>query len=89
MWIADFFKKTGGNKVKEYKITITDNRNYPNTLWEAKIYAPNMIEAINQAKHECCVKRVLKIYENSENFYSALLSNRRFRERFLEIYLCE
>ena len=75
--------------MKKYTVAVTDNRNYPNTIWETSIYAPNMAEAIKQAKHECCVKRVVKIYEKSENFYSALLSNRRFRERFLEIYLCE
>lgn len=75
--------------MKKFLARVTDNRNFPNTLSEFEFHAPDMAAAIKFALHNEGYKRVAKIYEKSEIIYSALLSNKKFAETFIDIYSME
>ena len=72
--------------MKKFLARVTDNRNYPNTLSEFEFHAPDMADAVKFALHNEGYKRVAKIYEKSENFFSALLSNKKGSETFIDVY---
>ena len=75
--------------MKKFHARVTDNCNYLNTLSEFEFRAPDMAAAIKFALHNEGYKRPAKIYEKGENFYSALLSNKKFAETFIDIYFME
>lgn len=68
---------------------VEDNKDYPTIIQDANICAEDMASAIKQVKRELGVKRVCKIYLSNENFFDALLSNKKHAERFVEIYKME
>lgn len=72
--------------MKLFLARVTDNRTYPNTLSEFEFRAPDMADAIKIALHNEGYKRPAKIYEKTGSVYSALLSNKRFDEIFIDIY---
>lgn len=72
--------------MKKFLARVTDNRNFPNTLSEFEIHAPDMAAAIKIALLNEGYKRSAKIYEKNEKNFSALLSNKRFDETFIDIY---
>lgn len=72
--------------MKNFLARVTDNRNYPNTLSEFEFRAPDMAAAIKFALHNEGYKRVAKIYEKDETSFEALLSNKRFKDTFIDIY---
>lgn len=73
----------------KFLIRLTDIRNYPNTLNEFEFRAPDMTAAIKFALHNEGCKRPAKIYAKGEIIYSALLSNKKFAEKFIDIYYME
>lgn len=75
--------------MKKFLARVTDNRNFPNTLSEFEFRAPDMATAIKFALHNEGYKRVAKIYEKTSSVYSALLSNKKFAETFIDIYSME
>lgn len=75
--------------MKKFLARVTDNRNFPNTLSEFEFHAPDMAAAIKFALHNEGYKRVAKIYEKTSSVYSALLSNKKFAETFIDIYSME
>lgn len=72
--------------MKKFLARVTDNRNYPNTLSEFEFQAPDMAAAIKIALHNEGYKRPAKIYEKTGSVYSALLSNQKFAETFIDIH---
>lgn len=72
--------------MKKFLTRVTDNRNFPNTLSAFEFHAPDMATAIKFALHNEGYKRPAKIYEKNEKNFSALLSNKRFDETFIDIY---
>ena len=72
--------------MKNFLARVTNNRDYPDTLSEFEFRAPDMAAAVKFALHNEGYKRPAKIYETNENFFSALLSNKKFAETFIDIY---
>lgn len=72
--------------MKKFLVRVTDNRKFPNALSEFGFRAPDMAAAIKFALHNEGYKRPAKIYAKTSSVYSALLSNKKFAEKFVDIY---
>ena len=72
--------------MKKFLARVTDNRKFSNTISEFGFLAPDMATAIKIALHNEGYKRVAKIYKKTTSVYSALLSNKKFAEKFIDTF---
>lgn len=75
--------------MEKFFYKVENNKDYPDILQAANIDAANMAEAVKKVKRELGVKRLAKIYLSEENYFDALLSNKKHAEQFVEIYKME